>query len=107
MVICQCFFFGNRKYIHQQYQGFFGTDLEDTDKDNEVLEDDAEVDEKGSTARFYFTLTYQLAKEDITKFTEVENTNLYLCLSTASLMKDQADKQREELRKMEKKNQIR
>jgi hypothetical protein len=107
LVISQRFFFGSRKHIHQQYQGFFGTDPEDADKNDKLLEDDAEVDEKGSTARFYFTLTYQLAKEDITKFGEVENTNLYLCLSTASLMKDRADQQREEMRKMEKKNQMR
>jgi hypothetical protein len=107
LVICQRFFFGSRKHIHNQYQGFFGVDPEDATNGDEVLDEDAEVVEKGSTARFYFTLTYQLAKEDITKFTEVENTNLYLCLSTASLMKDRADQQREELRKMEKKNQIR
>ena len=106
MVVCQHFFFGNRKHIHNQYQGFFGIDSENADNGDEVLDEDAEVVEKGSTARFYFALTYQLAKEDITKFTEVENTNLYLCLSTASLMKDRADKEREDLRKMQKKNQM-
>jgi hypothetical protein len=106
MVRCFCFFFGNRKHIHKLYKEFFGIDDEDTGKDNKGVEDDAEVDTKGSTARFYFTLTYRLAKEDITKFSEVENTNLYLCLNTASLMKDEIERQKEEMKKMEKKTHI-
>jgi hypothetical protein len=100
------FFFGNRKHIHQFYSGFFEIEDRDTTEDDEVLDEDAEVVEKGATARFYFTLTYRLAKEDVTKFNEVENMNLYLCLNTASLMKEEAEKQREEMRKMKKSNHI-
>jgi len=54
---------------------------------------------KESTARFYFELTYQLAKEDITKMAEVEQQNLYLCLSVASLIKDRVVKHNNEMRK--------
>jgi hypothetical protein len=97
------FFFGNRKHIHNLYEEFFGIDPEDTTEDNKGVEDDAEVDAKGSTARFYFTLTYRLAKEDVTKFNQVENTNLYLCLNTASLMKEEIERQKEEMKKLENK----
>jgi hypothetical protein len=100
------FFFGNRNHIYKLYKEFFGVEDEESSNDNKGLEDDAEDDTKGSSSRFYFTLTYQLAKEDVTKFSEVENTNLYLCLNTASLMKEQADRQKEEIRKMEKKSQM-
>jgi len=54
---------------------------------------------KESTARFYFELTYQLAKEDITKMAEVEQQNLYLCLSVAALIKDRVVKHNNEMRK--------
>ena len=100
------FFFGNRKNIHKQYQSFFEFNDEDTDKDIDDMEEDAEVVEKGSTSRFYFTLTYRLAKEDITKLQQVEETNLYLCLNTASLMKEEVLKQKEEMRKMKNHNQM-
>jgi len=59
---------------------------------------------KEATARFYFQLTYMLAKEDITKMREVEKENLYLCLSVAALIKDQNEKQKEELRKIKNDN---
>ena len=100
------FFFGNRKHIHNLYKEFFGVDPDDTTEDSKGLEDDAEMDTKGSTARFYFTLTYRLAKEDVTKLNQVENTNLYLCLNTASLMKDEIERQKQEMKKMEKKTQM-
>lgn len=106
MVRGRSFFFGNRKNIHRQYESFFGVEDKNSDEDNEILDDDAEVVEKGSTARFYFTLTYRLAKEDITRFEEVENMNLYLCLNAASLMKEENEKQQEEIRKMKKSNHI-
>ena len=97
------FFFANRNHIHKLYKEFFGVDDENEVSDNEGAEDDAEIHSKETTARFYFTLTYQLAKEDVTKFNEVENTNLYLCLNTASIMKERIEKEKEEIRKMEKK----
>ena len=45
-------------------------------------------------------------EEDITKFQQVEETNLYLCLNTASLMKEEVLKQKEEMRKMKNHNQM-
>lgn len=59
---------------------------------------------KEATARFYFQLTYMLAKEDITKMVDVEKQNLYLSLSVASLMKDNMEKQKEEMRKIKNEN---
>jgi hypothetical protein len=59
---------------------------------------------KESTARFYFNLTYILAKEDITKMRDVEKQNLYLCLSIASLIKDENQKARDEMRKIKNEN---
>jgi len=70
------------------------------------VEDAPEVDSKETTARFYFALTYQLAKEDITRFEEVEKTNLYLCLSAAALIKERFLKEKEEMRKIEAKYQM-
>lgn len=106
MVGCLSFFFGNRNHIHKLYQEFFEIEPEDDGDNNKGVEDTTEVDEKGSTARFYFTLTYRLAKEDITKLQQVEETNLYLCLNTASLMKEEVLKQKEEMRKMKNHNQM-
>jgi len=62
------------------------------------------VDTKNATARFYFELTFQLAKEDVTKMAEVENQNLYLCLSIASLLKDRIIKHNEEMKKIKNEN---
>ena len=107
MVRSRPFFFGNRDGIHKLYKEFFGLDDQSTTESPEGLDGDAEVDTKGSTARFYFALTYQLAKEDVGKFEQVENTNLYLCLNACSLTKERIDKQNEELKKMERKTQMR
>lgn len=54
-----------------------------------------------SAARFYFQLTYSLAKEDLTKFDRINESNLYLCLNTASLMKDRIVQQQNELKKIQ------
>ena len=59
---------------------------------------------KEATARFYFQLTYLLAKEDVTKMRDVKKENLYLCLSIASLIKDQNEKHKEEMRKIKNEN---
>ena len=45
-------------------------------------------------------------QEHITKLQQVEETNLYLCLNTASLMKEEVLKQKEEMRKMKNHNQM-
>lgn len=52
-------------------------------------------------ARFFYQLTYQLAKEDLTKFQRITKTNLYLCLNTASLLKDRAIEHENEMRKIQ------
>jgi len=57
-----------------------------------------------ATARFYFELTFLLAKEDITQISKVEQQNLYLCLSVASLLKDRMVKQQNEINKMKRDN---
>jgi hypothetical protein len=51
-----------------------------------------------SAARFYFQLTYSLAKEDLTKFDRINEMNIYLCLNTASMMKDRIIQQQNELK---------
>jgi hypothetical protein len=58
------------------------------------------MDSTQATARFYFNLTYQLAKEDITKIEQVENMSLYMALNVASLMKDQYERERDEQNKL-------
>jgi len=45
--------------------------------------------------------------EDITKITSVEKQNLYLCLTTASLIKDRMEAQRRQMREQEIKMQAR
>lgn len=100
------FFFSSRQHIHRQYSGFFEFNEQDENVDDGGVEETPEIPTKEVVARFYFTLIYRLANKDITKFNEVENMNLYLCLSVASLMKDEAEKEREELKKMEKKYQM-
>jgi hypothetical protein len=55
---------------------------------------------KENTVRFYFTLTYQLAGEDITKVEQMDDIPMYLCLNVASLMKERHDKEMEEIKKM-------
>jgi hypothetical protein len=102
---CAVFFF-NRSNIHKKYAGFFGVGEQDEQEDNEGVADDAKISQKEATARFYFNLTYQLAKEDITKFEQVENMNLYICLNVASIMKDKYERELEQHRKMEQKYQM-
>jgi hypothetical protein len=101
---CTVFFF-NRRNIHKKYAGFFGTDEQDERDDSEGVDETPKIPAKEATARFYFNLTYQLAKEDLTKFEEVENMNLYMCLNVASILKDRYEKEREEQRKIEQKYQ--
>ena len=57
-----------------------------------------------ATARFYFQLTYMLAKEDVTKMRDVEKQNLYLCMSVAAIMKDNMEKQKMEIQKIKNEN---
>ena len=104
MVTSERFFFGRRKLIHHQYKGFFGTEEQDEQVQDEGDEDTPQMGPKEATARFYFELTFQLAKEDITKMRDVEKQGLYLSLSVASILKDRIVKQQEELRKIKSQN---
>ena len=102
-MVCICrFFFSSRKLIHLQYKGFFGIEEEDERFDNEGVEDTPEMATKEATARFYFALLYKLTGNDITKFEEVEQQPLYLCLNVLSLEKDRNEKEKEEYEKIKK-----
>jgi lipoprotein NlpI len=65
------------------------------------MEDSPEVASKENTIRFYFSLTYQLAGEDVTKVQQMDDIPMYLCLNVAALMKERHDKEKEEIKKME------
>ena len=68
------------------------------------MEDATKVDKTQNTIRFYFALTYQLAKDDITKFQQIDDLPTYLCLNTAALLKERYLKEKEEYDKI--KNQM-
>ena len=105
MVGSRTVFFFNRSNIHKKYGGFFGVGEPNESEDNEGMDDAPKISAKEATARFYFNLTYQLAKEDVTKIDEVINSNLYICLNVASIMKDRYERERDEQRKLEQKYQ--
>ena len=98
------FFFASLKRVHQQYRNFFESDEEDREIPETDEEDTPKMAPSESAIRFYFELTYQLANEDLTKIDQLNETNMYLCLHTASLLKDRAIKQQNELKKLEAKN---
>lgn len=54
-------------------------------------------------ARFYFQLTMSLASDDLTKWERINETNAYLCLATAAMMKDKVIQQQNEIKKMQSK----
>lgn len=70
-------------------------------------EDTPKLADSEAAARFYFELSFQLAQEDITKFDGLNQMNMYLCLNAASLLKDRAIQQQNELKKLESKTKIR
>lgn len=94
------FFFANKSSISRKYKEFFGTQTEV----NEDVESDSEetttIPPSEATARFYFQLTYQLAKEDLTKFHQIEEMSVYLCLNTCSLIKDRNIQEQNEIKKL-------
>jgi lipoprotein NlpI len=95
------FFFSNINFIHQQYKEFFGIDEQTQQIDDDGVEDSTEIPKKEATIRFYFALTYQLAKEDILKIEQMDSVPTYLCLNVAALMKERHDKEQEEIKKIE------
>jgi hypothetical protein len=85
----------------------FGYEEQNGEVDGTDEEDITKMAPTEATLRFYFELTYELSNRDITKIEQIENTNLYLCLNTASLMKDRIIKERNELKKLENQNKTR
>ena len=100
VLVCQ-FFFSHLKRIRFQYKSFFETENEPETQDTET--DELGTDEPASqqAARFFYQLTYQLAKEDLTKYERINDSNLYLCLNTAALLKDRAIAHENEMRKLQ------
>ena len=70
--------------------------------DDEGVADTPKMGKKEAAFRYYFSITLNLAGEDITKVNQIDELPLLLCLNTASIMKERADKQREEMKKIEK-----
>ena len=102
MVWGKQFFFSNRNNIYQQYKEFFDVDEQNESEDKDGVGDTTKMGKKEAAFRYYFSITLNLAGEDITKLNQIDELPLLLCLNTASFMKERADKQREELKKMEK-----
>jgi len=75
--------------------------VEDTELDKQSDDETPKLTASQETARFYFQLSYTLSGEDITKFQQIDKLSVYLCLNTASLMKDRIIKEKEELKKLE------
>ena len=94
------FFFANLKAIHLKYKEFFGTEDEVDQEVGENEEVSPQISSSEAAARFYFQLTYQLSGDDITKFKQIDDLSVYLCLNTASLIKDRIIQEQEELKKL-------
>ena len=77
-------------------------DEQNEQQDTDGVGDTPKMGKKEAAFRYYFSITLNLAGEDITKINQIDELPLLLCLNTASLMKERADKQREEMKKMEK-----
>jgi len=76
-------------------------DDEIQEDDDQGVEDTPQMGKKESTARFYFTLTFQLANEDITKIKQIDKMSVYLILNTAAHLKDKRIKEMNDLKKLE------
>jgi len=100
------FFFASKLSLYQQFAEFFEYNEQTKQPDSEGMDDSPKMDKANATIRYYFNLTYNLAKEDITKMEQIDEINVYLCLSTLSLMKERYEKEMEEYRKMEKQIKI-
>ena len=107
MVWSSHFFFSNIKNIHTKYREFFDYEEQDGETDGTDEENTTQMGATEATLRFYFQLTYELSNRDLTKIEQIENTNLYLCLNTASLMKDRIIQERNEMKKLQNQNKTR
>ena len=100
-MVWEChFFFAHKSNITNKYKSFFGVEEPDNREVDEDEQETTTIPASENAARFYFQLTYQLAKEDITKFDVIDRTNLYLCLNTASLIKDRIIQEQNDIKKM-------
>ena len=104
MVWLRKFFFAHKQRIHHQYKEFYGVEDEDREVSETVEKDTPEIPATEATARFYFQLTYLLSGDKITEYDRVNDLNMYLCLNTASLIKERRLKEQEEIRKIQQKN---
>lgn len=77
-------------------------DEQNQSDDNEGVGDTTKMGKKEAAFRYYFSITLNLAGEDITKINQIDELPLLLCLNTASMMKERVQKQNEEMKKMEK-----
>lgn len=71
-------------------------------EDSDGVGDTTKMGKKEAAFRYYFSITLNLAGDDITKINQIDELPLLLCLNTASIMKERMVKQREEMKKMEK-----
>lgn len=99
--MCQ-FFFSNKRNVYERYAEFFEYENQNKQMDSEGLGDTSKVDIKENTIRFYFALSYNLAKEDITKIQQIDELPLYLCLNISALVKERYLKEKQELDKLRK-----
>ena len=77
-------------------------DEQNEPEDKDGVGDTPKMGKKEAAFRYYFTITLNLSGDDITKINQIDELPLLLCLNTASIMKERMEKQREELKKMEK-----
>jgi hypothetical protein len=96
-------FFLSRKSIYYRYKEFFGTDEQVEQEDSDGISVPPPMGKKEASARFYFALSYQLAKENILNFEQIDSQSLYLCLNICSLEKDRYETQKRELQKLKNK----
>ena len=102
------FFFAKRNNIHKSFGGFFEVEEPDTNgQDEDKTEDkqDVKVD-KNKTARFYWKCLMILCNDDITKMEQINNMNVILCLNYLSYKKDEAIELKNEMKKMQGKNNV-
>ena len=63
--------------------------------------------DKNKTARFYWKCMMILCNDDITKMEQINNMNVILCLNYLSYKKDEAIELKNEMKKMQGKNNVR
>lgn len=100
------FFFAHQHNIHKRYSKFFESEDDNGEGVETTEEDTPEMVASESAARFYFELTFELIKGDLTKYDQLNEQNMYLCLNAASLIKDRAIKELNELKKLEAKTKL-